>query len=181
MKREDLQALGLTDEQIEKIMAENGKDIQAEKAKASNNATKIADLEAKAKELEELKAKDMTEAEKATKALETANQRIAELEKAQTIANLKSTVAEKFKINAEQVAKVVKEDGSLDYDALGVIITEKETAAALAKEQEIANGSNNPGGGSGGSNNQTEAEKLASSLFATDNKSGEQSVLSHYC
>ena len=39
MKREELKALGLTDEQIDKIMAENGKDIEKHK----NDATKAAD------------------------------------------------------------------------------------------------------------------------------------------
>lgn len=42
MKREDLKAMGLTDEQIEKVMAENGKDIQAEK---DNTATKQKEVD----------------------------------------------------------------------------------------------------------------------------------------
>lgn len=35
MKREDLAAMGLTDEQIEKVIAENGKDVQTANAKAT--------------------------------------------------------------------------------------------------------------------------------------------------
>lgn len=42
MKREALKELGLTDEQIDKVMAENGKDIEAQKAK-----TTAAETEAK--------------------------------------------------------------------------------------------------------------------------------------
>lgn len=42
MKREDLKAMGLTEEQIEKVMAENGKDIQAEK---DNTATKQKEVD----------------------------------------------------------------------------------------------------------------------------------------
>ena len=34
MKREDLKAMGLTDEQIDKVMAENGKDIEKQKTAA---------------------------------------------------------------------------------------------------------------------------------------------------
>lgn len=60
---------------------------------------------------------------------------------------------EKLKINAEQAKTVVKDDGSIDYDALGKITSEKETAAAQAKEQEIANNSENPGGGTAGGEN----------------------------
>lgn len=65
---------------------------------------------------------------------------------------------EKLKINAEQAKTVVKDDGSLDYDALGKITSEKETAAAQAKEQEIANNSKNPGGGTAGGENKKTAD-----------------------
>ncbi|MBQ6508070.1 MAG: phage scaffolding protein [Flexilinea sp.] len=76
MNREFLKNAGLTDEQIEMIMAEHGKDIQAEKDKAKTAGAeletykaKIADLEKAAgdseavrKELDDLKAQ--VEAEK---------------------------------------------------------------------------------------------------------------------
>ena len=55
------------------------------------------------------------------------------------------------------VAKaIVKEDGSFDTAELGKIMSEKETAAAQAKEQEIAKGSTNPGGGTAGGNKDNE-------------------------
>ncbi len=60
--------------------------------------------------------------------------------------------------NAEQAKSVVKDNGSLDYDALGKITAEKETAAAQAKEQEIANNSENPGGGTAGGENKKTAD-----------------------
>lgn len=41
MKTEDLKAQGLTDEQIKFIMAENGKDIETEKAKITAEAEKL--------------------------------------------------------------------------------------------------------------------------------------------
>lgn len=53
MKREELKALGLTDEQIEKVMSINGQDINghktaldAEKAKAQETAAQLARLQA---------------------------------------------------------------------------------------------------------------------------------------
>ena len=55
-----------------------------------------------------------------------------------------------FRITAEQAKTVVKDDGSLDYESLGKIMSEKETAAAQAKEQEIAKHQDVPGGGSAG-------------------------------
>ena len=80
MNREFLKSLGVPDEAIEQIMAEHGKAIQSEKAKAEGTAaeletykTKVADLEKRAgsndavrKELDDLKAKieaDRQEAE----------------------------------------------------------------------------------------------------------------------
>lgn len=44
MKREDLKAKGLTDEQIDFIMAENGKDIEAGKTKLTTVETELAGL-----------------------------------------------------------------------------------------------------------------------------------------
>lgn len=44
MKREQLKELGLTDEQIEKVMAENGKDIQAEQASTAAKQAEIDTL-----------------------------------------------------------------------------------------------------------------------------------------
>ena len=61
-------------------------------------------------------------------------------------------------VQREQAKSVVKDDGSLDYDALGKITAEKETAAAQAKEQEIANNSENPGGGTAGGENKKTAD-----------------------
>lgn len=63
-----------------------------------------------------------------------------------------------FRITAEQAKEVVNDDGNFDTAALGKIMSEKETAAAQAKEQEIANGSTNPGGGSAGGDKNKEKQ-----------------------
>ncbi len=65
MKREDLKVLGLTDEQIEKVMAENGKDIEAAKASLKTAETNAEQFKTQLEELattlkakpEELKSK----------------------------------------------------------------------------------------------------------------------------
>lgn len=158
MKREDLAAMGLTDEQIEKVIAENGKDVQTANAKATKNNAELERLQGIEKEFNAMKDQNLSEQEKAAKQLEEANKRIAELEKAQTLATQRTSAADKFKITSEQAAQVVKDDGSFDLDVLGKIISDKETAAAQAKEQEIANGTTNPGGGSAGGNGGTESK-----------------------
>lgn len=152
MKREDLTAMGLTDEQVEKIIAENSKDIQSANAKATKNNAELERLQGIEKEFNTLKDQNLSEQEKTAKELEKAQNRIAELEKAQSLSLQRTSAAEKFKITAEQAAQIIKDDGTMDYDTLGKIISDKETAAAQAKEQEIANNSTNPGGGTAGSN-----------------------------
>jgi anion-transporting ArsA/GET3 family ATPase len=158
MKREDLAAMGLTEEQIEKVIAENGKDVQTANAKATKNNAELERLQGIEKEFNAMKDQNLSEQEKAAKQLEEANKRIAELEKAHTLATQRTSAADKFKITSEQAAQVVKDDGSFDFDVLGKIISDKETAAAQAKEQEIANGTTNPGGGSAGGNDGTESK-----------------------
>lgn len=69
MKREDLKAMGLTDEQIDKIMDENGKDIEkhkseAETAKTTLNQTK-AQLDDANKQIDAFKGMDVDGIKKA--------------------------------------------------------------------------------------------------------------------
>lgn len=67
-------------------------------------------------------------------------------------------------------------------DSMSQIIADKETAAAQAKEQEIANGSINPGGGNPGGEKQDdkpEDVKNAESIVF-GNKQSEQSVKDYY-
>ena len=76
----------------------------------------------------------------------------------------------------------MKDDGSLDYAELGKIMSEKETAAAQAKEQEIAKNQDIPGGGAGGDKGKTEAEKTAEAIgknLAGTNKAAESIVNSY--
>lgn len=170
MKREDLIAMGLSEENADKIMADYGSSVQKAKAKADEYKTKADKVEELQKQLDDIEQGKLTEVEQANKNLEKANARIAELEKAQAIATQRADAASKFNVTAEQATQIVKDDGSFDYDVLGKIISEKETAAAQAKEQEIANGSTNPGGGTAGGNKdneKTEAEKAAESIGKT--------------
>ena len=143
MKREDLIAMGLSEENADKIMADYGSSVQRAKAKVDEYKTKADKAEELQKQLDDIEQGKLTEVEQ-------------ELEKAQAIATQRANAASKFNVTAEQAAQIVKDDGSFDYDVLGKIISEKETAAAQAKEQEIANGSTNPGGGTAGGNKDNE-------------------------
>lgn len=154
MTRDDVLKLfpDATDEQITNLLNQNNSEVAKEKNKANQYKEKADNATELQKKLDELEAGNLSEVEQANKNLEKANARIAELEKAQAIATQRSNAATKFNVSAEQAAQIIKDDGTMDYDALGKIISDKETAAAQAKEQEIANNSTNPGGGTAGSN-----------------------------
>lgn len=172
-----------TDEQITNLLNQSNAELAKEKNKSAQLKEQAEKAEELKKQLEELESKGLSDLEKATKDLETANAKIAELEKAQALAKQRTSAAEKFKVTAEQAAQIVKDDGTFDYDVLGQIISDKETAAAKAKEAEIAAGSANPGGGSGGKGGKkTDAEKIAEEIgksFSSANSTTE-TVLKNY-
>lgn len=152
MTREDVLKLfpEATDEQITNLLNQNNSEVAKEKNKVSQYKAKADTADSLQKQLDDLQAGNLTELEKANKALETANQQIADLQKSNAIRDQREAAMTNFKITAEQAKTVVKDDGSLDYTELGKIMSEKETAAAQAKEQEIAKNQDIPGGGSAG-------------------------------
>lgn len=188
MKREDLTALGLTDEQIEKIIAENSKDIQNANKNADKYKTELESLKESAanaeelqKKIEEIEQSKMTETEKIAKELEKANQRVADLEKLGAIRDQREAAITKFHVTAEQAKQIVKDDGTVDYDILGQIISEKESAAALAKEQEIAKAASNPGGQNGSDNNGNNSVAKDMAIAAAKRAgTANESILEHY-
>lgn len=184
--KQNLIAIGVaepTDEQVSNYLNQVNGETKKEKERADGYKAKADTADGLQKQLDELQAGNLTELEKANKALDTANQQIAELQKNNAIRDLREKAMTDFKVTAEQAKTIVKEDGSFDTAELGKIMSEKETAAAQAKEQEIAKGSTNPGGGTAGGNkagtdNKTNAEKIAESLISNAPKNND--VLSHY-
>lgn len=153
--KQNLIAIGVaepTDEQVSNYLNQVNGETKKEKDKADQYKAKADNADELQRKLDELEAGNLTELEKANKALDTANQQIAELQKKNAIRDLREKAMTDFKVTAEQAKTIVKEDGSFDTAELGKIMSEKETAAAQAKEQEIANNSTNPGGGTAGSN-----------------------------
>ena len=157
-----------TDDQITNYLNQVNGETQKEKDKAAEYKEKADKADEYKAKIDELEAGNMTELEKANKALELANEQIAKMQKDNSIRDLREKSMTDFKITAEQAKTVVKDDGSFDTAALGKIMSEKETAAAQAKEQEIAGKQDIPGGGSaGGGKDKTEAEKTAEAIGKT--------------
>lgn len=176
-----------TEEQVTKYLDSLTEEVKSEKAKADNLKKENERLKEEAGRAEELQGKideieqgKLTEMEKLQKELEKSNNQIAELQKAAFIREQKASVALKFNVSSEQAEKIVKDDGAIDLDILGQIISEKETAAALAKEQEIAKNSTNPGGqpGGGAGEEKSSAVRLVEKHFGKSEASTD--IISQY-
>lgn len=124
----------------------------SKKANDQNAAlqSKIDELQG---QLDEINARDMSDVDKAHKETEDAKkeaqkalEKIAELEKEIARKNTLQSLADKG-IVGEDASNLIKEDGTVDFDTLGKIISDREAAAATAKEQEIARNASNPVGG----------------------------------
>ena len=162
MKREELIAMGISEENADKIMADYGSTVQKANAKAEQYKAKANKADELQTQLDELNSQNMTELEKATTALETANQKIAELEKKDTVRTQRANAMEKFGLTAEQASKVVTDDGATDYDVLGQIFADSKKTAIAEYEKKKLDNTPNPGGTKVGSDNEkNEAEKIA--------------------
>lgn len=140
-----------TDEQITNYLNSVNSEVKKEKDRADRyktDADKAAELQ---KQLEEIANRDLSDVEKANKATEEALKQNEELQKRLDRMEQMNKLAEKG-IIGEQAEKLISSDGKLDYEILGQIISDRENAAKVAKEQEIANSQGNPGGGAGGGN-----------------------------
>lgn len=133
-----------TDEQISKLLNTMNKDDK-----------KIEDLKEKAKladdlqkQIDEINESKLSEAEKAQKALEDGNKKIANLEKQIQTMTFKNELAKRG-IVGEDADKLLKEDGSLDIEILGKIITDRETQAKAQAEKDLLDKTPDPKGGNG--------------------------------
>lgn len=149
--KENLVKLGIaepTDEQITNYLNAINGEAKKEKDRADRykvDADKAGELQ---KKLDEIANQNLSDIEKANKATEEAQSQVAALQKRIDRMEQLKKLAEKG-IAGEQAEKLLSEDGVLDFEVLGQIISEKEAAAKTAKEQEIANHQGNPGGGTG--------------------------------
>ena len=136
------------------------KEVEAAKAKQSEIdklKQEKADIQ---KQLDAINDQTLSESEKAQKErerleaeyqiqLEANNAKIAELEAAQKRAETMKQLAERG-ITGEDADNFFNEDGSLNFETLGKVLSERETAARNDEVQKIAKSTTNPGGSSAG-------------------------------
>ena len=181
MTREDVLKLfpDATDEQITNLLNQNNSEVAREKNKAGKDKEELARLKEVEKEYNKFKEQGMSENEKTVKALESANQKIAELEKRDIIRTQRANAMEKFGLTAEQASKVVTDDGATDYEVLGQIFADSKKSAIAEYEKQKLEGTPNPGGSTGGSGEEkTTAERLVEKFYGGQKQ--ENNILSHY-
>ena len=116
--------------------------------------------------------------------LETLRNQIAQLQKENVQKDIRAYAAERG-LTGEQAESVLAgfqtdlDAAKKAIDSIAQIISDKETAAATAKEQELLKGTPNPGGGTGGKDEKSTAEKLVLKMCGGE-QIQEISVLSHY-
>lgn len=181
--KQNLIAIGVaepTDEQVSNYLNQVNGETKKEKERADGYKAKADTADSLQKQLDDLQAGNMTEVEKVNKDLEAANNLIAELQKNNAVRDQREAAMTNFKITAEQAKTVVKDDGSLDYTELGKIMSEKETAAAQAKEQEIAKNQDIPGGGSIGGEKEKTADVENAEQITFGNPAANAEAKNHY-
>ena len=138
--------------------------IKSEKDRADKYKTEADKVAALQAQLDEINNKGLSEVEKANKATEQANARIAELEKNIKTMQTQTQLAE-LGIVGESAEKFFTADGNIDFSVLGQILSDTKKNAAIAKEKELAGSAGNPGGQGGASSTpeKTDAEKFAES------------------
>lgn len=160
-----LKTLGIeepTDEQITNYLNSVNGAVKSEKDRADKlkaDASLVDDLKA---QLEALNNQNLTDVEKANKATEQANTEIAKLQKQIKEMQTKTKLAE-LGITGEVADAFFGEDGSLNFDVLGQIISDREKSAMSLKEKEILAKTPNPDGAKK-QDEKSEAEKLAMTL-----------------
>ena len=136
------------------------KEVEAAKAKQSEIEKlkqEKADIQ---KQLDAINDQTLSESEKAQKErerieaeyqkqLEANNERIAQLEAEMKKAETMKQLAERG-ITGEDADNFFNEDGSLNFETLGKVLSERETAARNDEVQKIAKNTTNPGGSSAG-------------------------------
>lgn len=178
-----LKTLGIeepTDEQISNYLNSVNGAVKSEKDRADKlkaDASMVDDLKA---QLEALNNQNLSDVEKANKETEKANAQIAELQKEIKAMQTRTKLAE-LGIIGETADALFGVDGSMNFDVLGQIISDREKNASALKEKEILAKTPNPEGGKK-QDEKTEAENIAISLGKemANSNSNTEGILSQY-
>lgn len=167
-----------TEKQISDYLDQVNGESKRERERADRFKADAARVDELQKQLDEAAQANMTDAQKQQDALDKANQKIADLEKDIARTKLLGSLAAKG-IVGEDAEKLVSDDGKLDVEVLGKILSDRETSAAVAKEKELLARTPNPDGGAeGGADGKTDAERLIEKILPNNKQNN--TILSKY-
>lgn len=142
-----------TEEQISAFLNTHNKEVQREKDNAKKYKEDAEKAEELQKQIDEINESKLTEVEKAQKDLETQTAKVTELQKQIALMQRKASLAEKG-IVGEDAEKLFTADGTLDIEAFGAIIADREKKAKELAEKELLERTPELGkGGKGGDDN----------------------------
>lgn len=154
-----------TEQQVSDYLDQVNGESRRERDRADRykaDASKVADLQ---KQLDDLNSQNLSDIEKANKERDEALTNVDALRKEVNQMKTLNALAERG-ITGDDAKNLIREDGSLDFETLGKIITERETAAASAKEAELLKNTPNPGGkGADESGDKTAAQRLVEKVL----------------
>ena len=179
--KQNLVAIGIespTDEQITNYLNQLNGETRYERERADNLKDKASKADELQQQIDEMNSANQTDNEKLQTALDKANAQIASMQKEMARTKLLNSLAGKG-ITGDDAEKLVTEDGVLDVEVLGKIISERETSAAANKEKELLQQTPNPDGGKGGEDGKTSAEKLVETLIPKKDASN-NSIINQY-
>ncbi len=185
MTREQLLAMGFTEEQVNQIMALHGQATQSLRATVGQHETTIATLNG---QIAQLQNQNPTPTEPTPQPSD--NPELAEAQK--QIALLReemnrkdiSVYASSKGLSGEQAENILKAFGSdvevakSAIDSISQIISDTDKSARDAEKQALLNNTPNPSGNPADNDSKSTAEKLASKHFSGQKQSND--VLSHY-
>lgn len=187
MTREQLLALGLSEEVVNQIMALHGQVTQNLNATISQNNTELQRLRGIEVDYNNLRSQtnpeQAPETEQQNPELAEAQKQIAELRKEMNRKDIAVYASSKH-LSGEQAEKILDafvddvEAAKAAIDSISQIITESNKTAIADYEKKNLDGTPNPDGGKGGDDKKSTAEKIAEKMFSGQKQ--ENNILSHY-
>ena len=168
-----------TEEQVSDYLAQIGKEVKSSEDKAQrykDDALRVKELQ---KQLDEMNNAKLTDEEKSAKAVEEANKRVLELENTVKTMQLQKSLAE-IGITGEDASALVGEDGSLNTEKLGEILTAREKNAVDVYKKQALESTPAPEGGKESEPKDTPDIAYAKEYVAKAKGNDTQSIIDSY-
>lgn len=173
MTREQVRSIypDATEEQITAFLNQHNAEVTRQRAETDRYKKEAADNAEYKEKYEEAQQQELTATERLQKDLETEQAKSRSLEQRIALAESRQSYAASMGISLEDAAKVLRDDGTMDYEALKTIQEAYTNQAIQAKLQEQASlqtsPESNPNAGVQGSNSVSPDIAFVQTLFSS--------------